>query len=411
MIDYVALQSSVDALTEALRRSAGRQWARSEAACALWARAVAEPEVWRERLAIYAAQERAPWGLGVPREPLGVGVPHDQHRFGVPHKQLQFGVPPQALAPPYAVVATDGSQLTPSHHEIALCCVLNVGRVRLHYGPGARAVLEARPRLYHREDELFPRVEGRLVRMEEAAFGALRGLLEWQHLVELAEDAVATGQPVVAFVDGPLVAYGMEALPEPLKRQVSEGRATALARLRALSVPVAGYISQSRSQEVVNFLRLVACPFEAPNCAACPAEAPPCGQAHTPLNDRTLWEALLNPGERSPLFDAPPPAGLARDEAPFAFFYLHVGAEAARLEVPTWVAEQPDWLARVQALAHDQACKGGGYPVALQEAHHLAVVTGEERKQFFAWLGRRLQQAGLRPALSPKERRKRGGFT
>lgn len=40
------------------------------------------------------------------------------------------------ISPPYShsVFATDGSQISPSHHEIAYCYLINVGRVMLHYG-------------------------------------------------------------------------------------------------------------------------------------------------------------------------------------------------------------------------------------------------------------------------------------
>ena len=39
------------------------------------------------------------------------------------------------IAPPpdrHSVFATDGSQIAPSHHEIAYCYLINIGRIMLH---------------------------------------------------------------------------------------------------------------------------------------------------------------------------------------------------------------------------------------------------------------------------------------
>ncbi|MDE5089108.1 MAG: nuclease, partial [Trichodesmium sp. St16_bin2-tuft] len=47
-----------------------------------------------------------------------------------------LGTYPLINLPPknYTVLATDGSQIAPSQHEIAYCYLLNIGRVMLHYG-------------------------------------------------------------------------------------------------------------------------------------------------------------------------------------------------------------------------------------------------------------------------------------
>lgn len=190
--------------------------------------------------------------------------------------------------------------------------------------------------------------------------------------------------------------------------EVAERHVAAYDRLRLLGVPVAGYVSNGRAPEVANLLRLVACPKPALICDSCAKEQPPC-EGHLPLADRRIWETRLGPGERSPLF-ASQAAVLARyGEHRTAFFYVHVGAEVARLEVPLWVASEPAWLDRVHAVALDQAAKGLGYPIALAEAHHRAVVSGEDRARFFALVGQRLARAGLPIAVSPKQLKKRVG--
>ncbi|MEN9238941.1 MAG: DNA double-strand break repair nuclease NurA, partial [Thermostichus sp. DG_1_6_bins_120] len=94
--------------------------------------------------------------------------------------------------------------------------------------------------------------------------------------------------------------------------------------------------------------------------------------------------------------------------------YLNVGGgslgevEIARLEFPAWVAQDKELLQRALAGVLSQVQKGFGYPVALAEAHHLAVVRGGDRQRFFALIEQELLRTGLHQvAVSPKEARKR----
>jgi NurA-like 5'-3' nuclease len=118
----------------------------------------------------------------------------------------------------------------------------------------------------------------------------------------------------------------------------------------------------------------------------------------------------LAPGERSPLFASRSAIVSRYGPHRIQFFYLHVGAEIARIEVPAWVAEDAELLDRVHALAFDQAQKGMGYPITLQEAHNQAVVTREDRARFFSLLAGRMQQLGVRVSQSNKQLKKRSGI-
>jgi hypothetical protein len=48
--------------------------------------------------------------------------------------------------------------------------------------------------------------------------------------------------------------------------------------------------------------------------------------------------------------------------------------------VPRWVAEDQDQLDLVHWVLHDQSMLGLGYPLALQEAHELAVLSMADRR-------------------------------
>jgi hypothetical protein len=69
------------------------------------------------------------------------------------------------------------------------------------------------------------------------------------------------------------------------------------------------------------------------------------------------------------------------------FFYLNVGRPRrpwlARVEVPRWVAENPQQLDNLHAVLLQQCQIMGGrpYPYLLHRAHEAAVVTLEEKEQ------------------------------
>ena len=93
------------------------------------------------------------------------------------------------------------------------------------------------------------------------------------------------------------------------------------------------------------------------------------------------------------------------------FTYLNVGSEVVRLEFPQWLASNKELLQEGLALTLNQTIKGKGYPIVLTEAHHLAVIKNQERKQFFDLVGKHLMSLGVkRIGTSPKEQKKQTSF-
>ena len=91
----------------------------------------------------------------------------------------------------------------------------------------------------------------------------------------------------------------------------------------------------------------------------------------------------------------------------FVFFYLNIGEEICRVEVPSWVAENENLLNLVHTLVVDQCRLGRGYPVGLMEAHEQAVVTGSDRQIFINLVERILHDENLPVFTSEKDRSKR----
>jgi hypothetical protein len=117
----------------------------------------------------------------------------------------------------------------------------------------------------------------------------------------------------------------------------------------------------------------------------------------------------LGESERSALFAATLHEKLERyyDGHRIHFFYLNVGSELARVEVPEWVAEDPAALGLVQAVVYDQCRRGQGYPVVLTRAHEQAVVRSADRAMVRLLLANLFAARGLRARFSEKEAAKR----
>lgn len=318
-----------------------------------------------------------------------------------------YPLPQRPLA--VTVIASDGSQITPSHHEVVPAFLLNVSTVVLHYGTGERAELTNSPTLFYRDEDLYMDYGGQRVQVAGDLLGMRRTLMEFQALLRQAVQAHETGHRTCALSDGSLILWQLEGKPQDYQQACLERYLGSFERARQQQIPVAGYISRPRSRDVLNALRVGLCPDTVANCDRCPyTDLPrlPCAEVEG-LSDRRLFETLLQPGERTAVFESRSRILETYGAHRIVFFYLHVGVEVVRIEMPQWVAASPTMLDFVHAVAYDQAQKGMGYPVALAEAHQQAVVRGAERDLFYEMVTTVLLRQGVRAALSPKNLRKR----
>ena len=121
---------------------------------------------------------------------------------------------------------------------------------------------------------------------------------------------------------------------------------------------------------------------------------------------------MLGPGHRSPLYRSSHLAarfalGLATGQEWSHFYYLNGGAEIARVEVPDWLADDPELLALSHAMLVKQCELGLGYPVAISEAQEQAVISGHDREEFRRLTLMLLEQRGLPTPESARATSKR----
>jgi GNAT superfamily N-acetyltransferase len=304
---------------------------------------------------------------------------------------------PQPRVPDdFCVVGVDGSHIDVDRNIAAQCYLINIGAAVLTYGSGADASLFNIPHLYADDDDLAIRDRRDPFRrqpVEGTVLGAKRTVDEIRALVDAVKE-LPGDQPTLALVDGSLLMIGLVGRGSDdfvARELIEEGLVPALDELRSMArarpLVLAGYISLPRSGELVSALRLALCPFEVADCRGNCGEIAygerPCDAGALGLMDRDLYGELLDPGERSAVFASS--SRLVDDyygDHGLHFFYVNGGDEIARIEIPSWVAEDQDSLGLAHALIVDQCRRGLGYPTALMEAHEQAVVTGSDREYF-----------------------------
>ena len=304
-----------------------------------------------------------------------------------------FPTPPPG---PAAVVGVDGSSITPDRFSTVRCYAINIGHAVLPYGVEVEPSLDAVAQVGLDADLLEGAGD-----MRQAPRGLatrlLRDVRELECGAELALPAAAAG-PAVLLLDGTLLPWDLhtrqasdEALAPYRQRTVD-----ALDAIRACGehLSMGAYISASAAREVVAALEVLAPP---------PPSAPP-------LTDGDVFRGLLAPGERSALFHSRSSRrGSVESLLPgheVALFYLRVGDDIARVELPAWAAT-PTQLDRLHATLVDQCERCEGYPRALQEAHEQAVISASDRQQFERLLDRLAGDAGIRGSLNGKQHSKR----
>ena len=336
-----------------------------------------------------------------------------------------------SIAPPdgphnWAAVSVDGSHIDVDRHLPLSCYLINLGGCRLVYGDHPHCDLFSEPMLAVRDADLFLRDAGERAADTPIAgplLGALRTVREVERLADVLETAgVKTahgGLPTLAVLDGTLVFRDIQSGNYPggvVQHLIGNRLEPALERIRRVSaesgdVILASYTSRPRTTEVVGALRVCGCGRDltacAQQCTLRRSDLESCAAA-AGFDDRELFSAVLQPGQRSPVYQSGHRARRASFGNAWAhFYYVHAGSEVGRVEVPDWVADDPALLGLSHALLVRQCALGQGYPVVIAEAHEQAVVTGRDRREFRNAVLNELEKHGLPAIESAKSTSKR----
>jgi len=275
----------------------------------------------------------------------------------------------------YGIVAVDGSQIYPDKHQGTTAFLLNCASVTLWYGFKEKNATRA---LFTSAPHFFPEQEGRsslhehdLVQMVNIK----RDELEWTtgltgfYKAKLVHPDITL---VVCF-DGSLFFLSQHIHPD-LSTYSLKKYTSLMEQYAQQSIPLMGYVSLPKSQELVELLKKYAA-FK--------------GHSYdfSFLTDTDLAATFLIPGTHSAVFQTHHPihSMLPHHLKPH-FFYLCTQWEIARIEVPGYVTQNTDILKLIASVAYDLAKKGNGYPAALAQAHENTVITGSDRDFFYQLL-------------------------
>ena len=278
----------------------------------------------------------------------------------------------------------------------------------LSYGVDGGARLNSYPKFFYRDEDRFTNWDGRKIPADTALVSEKRTLMEFEEILKLTEES-KNKENTIAIFDGTLILWRLEGTPDDFKNEIVAPFIRMMDRLRSLRIPIAGYISFPGSTDVINTLRLGLCPEEISYCNQCPYKylpELPCASIEG-ITDRVLFSRVLKPGERTSIFQSFSRILELYGDHHICFFYLNIGEEIARIEIPKWVAEDSELLNLVHAVVFDQAKKGSGYPVALTEAHEQAVIKAKDRDFFFELIREALIMSDFRVTVSRKGLSKR----
>lgn len=287
------------------------------------------------------------------------------------------------------IIAADGSQVYPSTHAAALYYMTNIGIFVYHHGTDDLPEQISEPLLRYTQEYLRDR-QGQLI--TNIAVNARRSVLELQTLARESWQRRDVECPLLALSDGPLLFWVGKDVPDgkELERDYLGAMVhlhdthAAMQSRHEHPASLVGYVDRPTSAFIVSLIHLMQLEDEEVRRAALATNGDLEG-----LTDKPLMFKLLRPGQRSSLLVQQSPQNKRYHDKgesyEIAFFYLNVGNDEgyhlARIEMPMWVARDPNTVNLVHALAYDQCQMMWRYPYCLTRADELAVVRAHERTQ------------------------------
>lgn len=305
----------------------------------------------------------------------------------------------EKIIDPHVVLSVDGSQIYPDRHNVLSCFLINTGSVVLPYGvAGKRVELFSDPIVFAGVDE-----GGMPFTTDEV--NCKRQEIELSTGLDLAKRIKSECRESDTFslvlFDGSLIFWHLSSKEIEVRDHFLDAYITLLDHMHCEKVAVAWYISLPKSKELMSLVRLYLCGFD--------HKKKELYESVDTMVDAHIMEKFLSPHTRSIVFRNRSsisdfyPSHLR----PF-FFYIHTGTEIGRVEIPAWIARDEQLVNSVASVVLDQCIKGGGYPVALAEAHEQAVIKGPDRDFFYHFLQKMIIERKGTVVTSRKSLKKRG---
>ncbi len=312
-----------------------------------------------------------------------------------------------AVSPPpppetATIIATDGSQIMPDRHAAYLYYLINVGGIIYHHGSSAQPDVFSEPEIFY-PDETDAALDN--FNSSSGAVSIERDLAEIETLAKKTVANRHESPPLISIVDQRLLYWPIGGAGVADNAAVTEW-GNHMTAMRHAGTLLAGYIDRPGTSAIVTLLRTLTA-IDEPDFDW---KSLGMRKATQGLTDTDIFKTLLSPGQRSAVFTyvSPPNDSFAEQDPAneVCFFYLNPGSsgsQIARVDIPRWVAENPDDVAIVHALIISQCRIIGDYPYVLARADEMAVVGRQDASELNFMLDVIMQRHGISADITAKQ--------
>jgi hypothetical protein len=302
-------------------------------------------------------------------------------------------------------VAVDGSQLQPWRDASIPVALIQVGLFANPHLQGRPYTKDVRIEVLS-PDEIMEesRVEGKdpdSYPYSELQVTLRRYLLEVETLCELMERYARERRqedpahsPVV-FFDGSLVVSFALTMPSPYRERYISAAVSLLKTSEQCRVPLIGYIDTSYARDIITMLRRLDA-----------AQERPVLRETKRVHDALLWQGRMRWGDRTPAMicargDVLEGYGEYRESVAFCYLQTTSTQPPARLEFPRWLLDN-GILEPVLDVVRAEVIAGNGYPYAIETADAVAVISMQDRAEFYGQFQDFMKRQGLEFTFSRK---------
>src|SRR5579864_1585926 len=225
---------------------------------------------------------------------------------------------------------------------------------------------------------------------------------QMEHYARERRDSDAAYSPVV-FFDGSLVVSFALTMPSPYRERYIASAVSLLKTSEECRVPLIGYIDTSYARDMITMLlRLDS------------AQPQPMLRETKKIHDALLWQGHMHWGDRTPAMicargDVLQGYGNYRESVAFCYLKTTATQPPARLEFPRWMLDD-GLLDAVMDVVRAEVIAGNGYPYAIETADAVAVITQQDRMEFYGQFQDFIEKQGMdfsfsRKAVSKSRRR------
>ncbi len=321
---------------------------------------------------------------------VGNNIPEASYFIGTPLEEAGIRIEGKPFPDEYIAIATDGSAIAPDPDFAFYYYLINIGYVSIRYGAEHFFKADSIPQIFYEDKDLYEVIGENPYLIKGELLQAKMLLNESKVLSQKIEECLASKIPIIPLIDGTLIQWEIKGRDEEYKRHFIKSFESLFKKSEESGIPVAGYISGSHSKDVVGLIKYYL------QTNGIPEEEI---KKFDVLEDTDVFGKMLSYGERSAVFMSNVPI-LKYYSAPICFFYLNVGSEIARIEIPYFVVGNAkngifEEILPVQNLILSQAEKGMGYPIVLKEAHEQAVIKNGDKFTLENLLKEKLLERGI----------------